>query len=134
MTFDPTEIGWYSENTATLGDRLTAAREAQGLSVAQLAARLGVRARTLDGWENDRAEPRANRLQMLAGLLNVSLGWLLTGDGEGPAPVADDGPAAPDLRPLLAEVQQARAELLALASRLGKTEKKLRILLQEAPE
>lgn len=131
MTFDPTDVGWYSDATATLGDRLTAAREAQSLSVAQLAARLGVRAKTLEGWENDRAEPRANRLQMLAGLLNVSLGWLLTGEGEGPsAPMT----ASPDLRALLTEVQSARTDLQALVSRLGKTEKKLRALLSEGTE
>jgi HTH-type transcriptional regulator, cell division transcriptional repressor len=131
MTFDPTELGWYSDTTATLGDRLTAAREAQSLSVAQLAARLGVRPKTLEGWENDRAEPRANRLQMLAGVLNVSLGWLLTGEGDGPsAPPA----TTPDLRALLAEVQSARTDLQALVSRLGKTEKKLRALLSEGTE
>lgn len=131
MTFDPTDIGWYSDATATLGDRLTAARETQGLGVGQLATRLGVRAKTLEGWENDRAEPRANRLQMLAGVLNVSLGWLLTGEGDGPsAPPSSN----PDLRALLAEIQSTRTELQALVSRLGKTEKKLRAVLSEGTE
>ena len=33
--------------------------------------------------ENDLTEPRANKLQMLAGVLNVSIMWLLTGEGQG---------------------------------------------------
>ncbi|MEZ5913851.1 MAG: helix-turn-helix transcriptional regulator, partial [Paracoccaceae bacterium] len=33
---------WYSEEAATFGDRLAAAREAAGLSQAELAQRLGV--------------------------------------------------------------------------------------------
>lgn len=131
MTFDPTELGWYSDATATLGDRLTAARDAQGLSVAQLAAKLGVRSKTLDGWENDRAEPRANRLQMLAGVLNVSLGWLLTGQGDGPSEPNMD---RADLRALLSEVQSNRTDLQALVLRLGKTEKNLRALVNEGTE
>ncbi len=131
MTFDPTDVGWYSDDAATLGDRLTAAREAQRLSVPQLAAKLGVRSKTLEGWENDRAEPRANRLQMLAGMLNVSLRWLLTGEGEGPS-ITDT--THPDLRALLTEVQTTRTDLQALVSRLAKTEKKLRAFLNEGTE
>ena len=46
---------------------------------AQLARRLGVKLATVRNWEDDRSEPRANRLQMLSGLLNVSFIWLMTG-------------------------------------------------------
>ncbi|MEM6728631.1 MAG: helix-turn-helix domain-containing protein [Pseudomonadota bacterium] len=79
---------WYEEGKATLGDRITGAREAAGLSETALAKRLGVKLKTLRGWEEDLAEPRANKLTMLAGILNVSLRWLLTGQGEDlvPAP------------------------------------------------
>ncbi len=68
-----------------LGQRIVEAREALGLSTAQLARRLAVRTATLSGWEAGRAEPRANKLMMIAGVLNVSLSWLLTGRGESPA-------------------------------------------------
>jgi len=77
---------WYGAETATFGDRLAGAREAAGLSQEELATRLGVRLETLIGWEEDAADPRANRLQMLAGMLNVSLMWLLTGEGRRHAP------------------------------------------------
>ena len=48
----------FTDETATLGDRPTLAREAAGLDLAQLAHRLGVRPQTLRNWEQDRAEPR----------------------------------------------------------------------------
>ena len=70
---------WYGPETATFGDRLAAARENAGMTQAQLARRLGVRKATLTGWEDDLSEPRANKLQMMAGLLNVSIMWLLNG-------------------------------------------------------
>nr|WP_051011666.1 helix-turn-helix transcriptional regulator [Nitratireductor pacificus] len=68
-----------------MGGRLSRARDAIGLSVAELARRLGVKAATIQAWESDRAQPRANRLAMLAGVLNVSLSWLLHGVGASPA-------------------------------------------------
>ncbi len=87
----------------TIGGRLTSAREAQSLSVSQLARRLGVKSKTMADWECDRAEPRANRLVMLAGLLNVSPAWILTGRGEGPS----DGFSIDDIRLAQAELAQA---------------------------
>ena len=71
------ETDWFSQDASTFGDRLAAAREQTGLSVAELARRLGVRQTTLHKWEADQSEPRANRLSILAGLLNVSMMWLI---------------------------------------------------------
>lgn len=85
--------GYYSDDAATLGDRLAAARAAAGLTKTGLAAKLGVTAKLVSSWENDRSEPRANRLATLAGLLNVSVTWLLTGGGEGVS-APDAAPAA----------------------------------------
>ncbi|MEQ8400569.1 MAG: helix-turn-helix transcriptional regulator [Roseitalea porphyridii] len=69
----------------TLGGRIVSAREAAGLTTAQLARRLGVKSATLQNWETDRAEPRSNKLFMLAGLLNVSPTWLINGLGAAPS-------------------------------------------------
>ena len=127
---DMDSTDWFGPDTATFGDRLAAARENAQMSQNQLAKRLGVRVTTLRGWEEDRAEPRANRLSMMAGLLNVSLMWLINGEGEGldgPEPEA----ISPDLASLLAEIRDMRAEMRAGADRLGRLEKKLRIALQE---
>jgi transcriptional regulator with XRE-family HTH domain len=68
----------------TLGGRLSRARDASGMSAAQFARRLGVKTATVQAWENDRSEPRANRLSMIAGILNVSMPWLLHGVGSAP--------------------------------------------------
>lgn len=120
---------WYSDDRATFGDRLAAAREAAGLSQKSLARRLGVKARTIAAWENDLAEPRANRLQMLAGLLNVSLMWLLNGAGDGVAPPGEDT-LGKDARAVLLEMREVRADIDDASTRLARLEKHLKRLLE----
>lgn len=68
-----------------MGGRISRAREDMHITSSQLARRLGVKSNTVRDWENDRAEPRANRVVMLAGVLGVSPTWLLTGFGDAPA-------------------------------------------------
>ncbi|WP_371170789.1 helix-turn-helix domain-containing protein [Aliiroseovarius sp. 2305UL8-7] len=117
---------WFSEEAATFGDRLAGAREAVGMSQTELARRLGVKVKTLRGWEEDLNEPRANKLQMLSGLLNVSLRWLLSGEGEGvnePQAFPDD---APEVRDLLLEIRDIKAQMSRSADQLGRLEKRLR--------
>ena len=118
----------WSDEAATFGDRLALAREHAGMDQAQLARRLGVKLQTLQNWETDRAEPRANRLQMLAGLLNVSIVWLMTGSGAG-APVPGDGlveGVPSEMRELLGELRELRRLQGRLAERTGLLEKRLR--------
>ena len=64
----------------TIGARIVQARERAGFSTAQLARRLGVKTRTLAGWERDETDVRTNRLLMLAQMLDVSTLWLLEGE------------------------------------------------------
>ncbi|MCC5966733.1 MAG: helix-turn-helix transcriptional regulator [Natronohydrobacter sp.] len=123
---------WYSGEHATFGDRLTAAREAQGLSTTELARRLGVKLKTIEAWENDTSEPRANKLQMVAGLLNVSIRWLLTGEGEGVSEPASVEEMEADAKALLRDIQQMRQQMTGLATRMGMAEKRLRLILKEA--
>ncbi len=68
----------------TIGGRLSRAREAAALSVKELAWRLGVKVATINAWECDRSQPGAHRMNTLAGLLGVSLSWLLHGIGMAP--------------------------------------------------
>jgi transcriptional regulator with XRE-family HTH domain len=124
--------GWYSEATATFGDRLCAAREAGGLSVAELARRIGVGDKTVRGWEDDQSEPRANRMQMLAGLLNVSLRWLMTGEGPGVAAPAEEAGAPPEaaaLAELRAEVRELRGLQRQAAERATRLDRRLAAVL-----
>lgn len=123
---------WYSEERATFGDRLAAAREAADLSQKNLAKRLGVKAKTVAAWENDISEPRANRLQMLAGLLNVSLMWLLNGEGDGVAPPGDEAPLGKDARAVLLEMRELKGDIDDAATRLARLEKHLKRLLEGA--
>ena len=116
------DINWYSNEAATFGDRVAAAREARQMTQKVLARHLGVAAKTVDGWENDVSEPRANKLQMLAGVLNVSIPWLLT--GEGPS-FDEEPPTTADVAELMTEVRALRAEMLGAAARLGVLEKRL---------
>lgn len=125
---EETDAAWFSDSQATLGDRLSAAREAVGLTQSALAARLGVRLKTLRGWENDLAEPRANRLQMLAAMLGVSLRWLLTGEGEGVSPPPTEEQARDEsLQRTLVDLRRMRAEMLSMSERIGQMEKRLRL-------
>lgn len=131
MTENTEQQDWYSGDHATFGDRLTAAREAQGLTQAQLAKRLGVKQRTVEGWENDTSEPRANKLQMVAGLLNISLRWLLTGDGDGVAEPATQEDLAEDAQIILRDMRGLRADLTRVSTELGRMEKRLRQIVKE---
>lgn len=130
MTSPAQQASWYSDESATFGDRLSDAREAVGIGQKELAERLGVKLKTVQAWENDVAEPRANKLQMLAGLLNVSIRWLLTGEGAGLTP-----PAETDLHPgilaLMTELRDVKTQLVRSAERVAVIEKRLRTAYAE---
>lgn len=127
----PDDQDWYGADTATFGDRLAGAREAAGLSQKELATKLGVRPKVIAGWENDLGEPRANRLQMLAGILGVSMSWLLTGAGEGLDAPGTPGEISEDVMDLLTELRSLRGEIALSGERLARLEKRLRAALKE---
>lgn len=109
------------ESADTLGGRIVHAREAQDLTTSQLARRLGVKTATLSAWETDRDEPRSNRLLMLAGMLNVSPTWLLTGAGERPL----DPMTETEMMQLRATVKRLREQALVLANELEQLQTRL---------
>lgn len=125
-----TQQDWYGPDMATLGDRIAAAREGSGMTQAQLARRLGVKKSTLAGWEQDLSEPRANRMSMMAGILNVSIMWLMTGEGEGAASPDEDN-APRNLRELLTDLRQLRSEMRENADRAARLEKRLKNIIEE---
>tara|TARA_R110001599_G_scaffold41444_5_gene125320 strand:+ start:2572 stop:2970 length:399 start_codon:yes stop_codon:yes gene_type:complete len=117
---------WYASDVATFGDRVAAARENADMTQAALAKRLGIKQSTLRGWEDDLSEPRANRLSTLAGVLGVSMMWLINGEGEG-IDAPDDATATDDsIKEALIELRDMRADLLKRAEQMGRLEKKLR--------
>ncbi|MFY2824674.1 helix-turn-helix domain-containing protein [Ruegeria sp. MALMAid1280] len=126
------ENDWYGADAATFGDRLAGAREAAGMSQSQLARRLGVKKATIAAWENDLSEPRANRLSMMAGMINVSIMWLLTGEGEGMEAPVEEGEGDLELVDAVAELRAIRGEMRASAERAARLEKRLRLMLEQA--
>ena len=82
---DTTTIFEYEQDLDTFGGRLSRARAASGLSTKELAWRLGVKSSTINAWECDRSQPSALRMDMLSGILSISLSWLLHGVGAAPA-------------------------------------------------
>ena len=121
---------WFSEDTSTFGDRLAGAREAAGMTHAQLAKRLGVKLTTMQSWEEDLSEPRANRLTMMAGIIGVSFSWLLNGEGEG-VEAPDMGQDLPDgVDELLLELRAIKARIYRETERMGIVEKRLRAAIK----
>ena len=116
-----TEDNEHSGSADTLGGRIVYAREAQDLTTSQLARRMGVKTETLNDWETDRAEPRSNRLLTLAGMLNVSPTWLLTGAGESPV----DSLTETEMMHIRESVVRMREQVLTLVEELEQLQKRL---------
>lgn len=126
MTLD---TDWYGPDAATFGDRVAAARERAGMTHGVLAKRLGVRPATLRAWEDDVSEPRANRLSMLAGMLNVSMMWLINGEGEGIDAPSETMQIDGDIQGILTEMRMLRTEMLSSVETMGRLEKRLRKMM-----
>lgn len=107
----------------TLGGRIVTAREAQDLTTSQLARRLGVTSSTMRDWETDRSEPRSNRLITLAGVLNVSPSWLLTGMGERPS----DTLSETELQQLQDSIGRIREQAMQIVGELDELETRLKV-------
>lgn len=100
----------------SMGSRIGQARTTQGMSLCQLAARVGVKPTTVENWERGRSEPRANKLLMLAGILNVPVLRLLDNENES-AGTSGGSEAAGDLQRVHQKLERAmalQAELSAL--------------------
>lgn len=124
MTESP--LDWYGAEVATFGDRLTAAREQAGISTVQISQLLGIRTSTWQSWEDDLSEPRASQLSRLSGILNVSIRWLLTGEGAGPDAPEEVAPASSSTSRMLTSLRELREEIKSASDRLALLEKQLR--------
>lgn len=110
-----------------IGPRIAVAREHAGFTVSELARQLGVSERTLRRWESGQQVPRANRMVMLAGLLNVTLPWLL--EGRESAFMETDGGAT--LQNVTARVESAKMKLGELVDMLDELSKNLETIAAE---
>ena len=123
---------WYSAERATFGDRVAGAREAMNMTQSELSKRIGVKLKTVRSWEDDLEEPRANKLQMLAGLLNVSMMWLLNGEGDGLDGPTEQVDLTPEVKGLLTELRDVKSQMANSVNRLALLEKRLRTALKDA--
>jgi transcriptional regulator with XRE-family HTH domain len=115
----------FSENVATFGERLAAARETKGLSVDGLAEKIGVETSKVQLWESNDDAPRANRIQMLAGMLNVSIIWLISGESNGTSHVADTFERPTGINDALGEISQLKVTLSGALEKLEQLEQRL---------
>ena len=115
-----------NEEDTTLGGRISMAREATGLSVADVVKRLGVRANTYEAWEADRSEPRANKLVALAGILNVSPPYLLSGLGKQPPQSALPERQITQLQAQVEQLEQSLKTATASLRQIKKTVAKMK--------
>jgi transcriptional regulator with XRE-family HTH domain len=115
----------FEASTTTLGNRLQAARKAKGLSEAALSEKLGVPLDAIEAWEADEREPRSNRIQMLAGLLNISIMWLITGNSNGTDHIEQTHDRPEGINDALGEITQLKETLSAALEKLENLETRL---------
>jgi HTH-type transcriptional regulator, cell division transcriptional repressor len=118
---------FYDNNEdTTLGGRVFQAREAAGLTVSQVINRLGVRKATYLAWEADRSEPRANKLVALAGILNVSPTYLLSGLGRAAVQPLKHQQIIDDLRIEIEQLEQTLKAANKMLSRIKSQAKRVK--------
>lgn len=99
-----------------LGERIANARAVKGFSQEQLAQRIGVKKSTIANWEEERSKPRGTRLNQVAGVLDVPLGWILAG-AENPPEIGNN--VADDSISIGMKLQQAETLVSQLSALLG---------------
>mgnify|MGYP004646620275 FL=1 len=80
----------------TLGEKLTQARKAAGLTQADVAARLNVSRQAVSRWESGQSKPSTERLLALGGLYGISIDQLLNAE----EPVVEAVPNEPEAVPV----------------------------------
>lgn len=122
-TTDP--IDHFATTAPTFGGRLQAARNAKGLTVARLGEKMGVEAANVEVWENDTQAPRPHRISILAGMLNVSIIWLLTGESNDTTHIAETNTRPTIINDTLGEIAQLKTTLLDAHAKLESLELRL---------
>ena len=119
-------IFFDNNQDTTLGGRLFQARETASMTVTQVINRLGVRKATYMAWEADRSEPRANKLVALAGILNVSPTYLLSGLGRAMPQPRKNQQIIDELRLNIEKLEQTLITANKMLSRVKSQAKKLK--------
>lgn len=94
----------------TLGEKLTQARKAAGLTQADVAAKLNVSRQAVSRWESGQSKPSTENLLALGKLYGISLDQLLNAE-EPIAKAAPDLPEAGPTEPIISEKRHPRTLL-----------------------
>ncbi len=108
------------DSASDLGARIADARVAAGRTQTDIANQLGVKVSTVDKWEGGLASPRSNRLTALAGILGVSLSWLIVGHGDEPTSPDDLDEVRVALGRVHAQLTDSLNEVDVLLARLDR--------------
>ena len=107
------------DSASDLGERIAAARTAAERTQEDIANQLAVKVSTVDKWERGTLSPRSNRLTALAGILGVSMSWLLVGHGDEPTSSDDIDEIKVALSRVHAQLTDSLNEVDVLLARLG---------------
>ena len=110
--------GGPEDSASDVGMRLADAREAAGRTQTDIANQLGVKLSTLQKWESGSASPRSNRLTALAGILGVSVSWLIVGYGYEPTSTDGINEIKVELSRVHARLTDALRDIEVLVARL----------------
>lgn len=88
----------------TLGEKLTQARKAAGLTQADVAAKLNVSRQAVSRWESRQSKPSTEKLLALGELYGISIDQLLNTE----KPAAEAVPTLPEARPTESVVPEKR--------------------------
>ena len=117
-----------------LGIRLSDTRENKNYSTLEIARRIGVTEKTIKNWESGKSKPRANKLQMLSGVLGVPLLWLINGEEqfeqyiESPSQLEALSKKVERLSELQQEMNELTEEVVNEVEELHKIEEDLELL------
>ncbi len=107
------------DSVSDIATRITDARVSAGRTQTEIANQLGVKVSSLEKWERGTASPRSNRLTALAGILGVSVSWLIVGHGNEPTSTDDRDEIRVELTRVHAQLADVLNEVDVLLARLG---------------
>ena len=116
---DPDQL---PDSDKEIGSRIARARAENGMTRDELGSQLGVRPATIRRWESGQATPRPNRMSTIAGILGVSVSWLLIGHGESPTADGELARIKGDLARVRRGLTDTLAEVDAMSARIDAIE------------
>jgi transcriptional regulator with XRE-family HTH domain len=108
-----------ADDSTGIGARIAEARANAELSHADIAERLGVKESTVAKWESGSKSPRGHHVSKLAGVLGVSMSWILMGRGIEPTNSSEIEQLRSELGSVRARLDDVVNELAVLDQRLG---------------